>query len=75
MFAKCKEEMFLPFPCNYYLSQMYPQRDLLDQWVQLKDSWLEASVVFGPLLEFSKPPSTCIGSLLSGRGVSSQVSS
>jgi hypothetical protein len=34
-----------------------------------------ASTVFGPVLESSRPPSTCIMSLYSGRGVSSQVCS
>jgi hypothetical protein len=31
--------------------------------------------VFGPVLEFSRPPSTCIGSLHGNRGVSSRVGS
>jgi hypothetical protein len=30
-------------------------------------SW-EASTVFKPVLESSRPPSACIGTLLSGRG-------
>jgi hypothetical protein len=33
------------------------------------------SMVFGPILESSMPPSACIGSLHGGRGVGSQVSS
>jgi hypothetical protein len=42
--------------------------DLHDQWVQIQDSQLEASSVFRPVLESSKPPSTYIRSLLGGRG-------
>jgi hypothetical protein len=41
----------------------------------MQDSQLEASTVFGPVLESSRPPSVYIGSLLDGRGVSSRVES
>jgi hypothetical protein len=72
--------MFLLSPClkgrgpfitiNYYLLQIYPQRDLHDQSVQIQESQLDTSMPFGPILEPSKPPSACIWTL--GSRVGSQ---
>jgi hypothetical protein len=54
---------------------MYQRRDLHDQWVQIQDSQLEASTVFRPILESSRPPFACIGCLHGDRGVGSLVGS
>jgi hypothetical protein len=81
-FANLKGEMFLCPPayreggllqpgCGWITTSylfLYPRRDLHNQWVQTWEGRLEASILFGPVLESSRLPPT-IQWALHGNGV------